>query len=202
MLILFFGLIGQSHAGLLKQAAKHPALTLGVVGAGAAMMAHGGKTGCRKDSDGMSDNDSCQGSTSGVSIKDKAALFLQKSQTKELRKNLQAAGEDESKGCAAHHIVPQNEKREWAKDDANKARQVLNSCDIGIDDAINGVYLPFNKDAECDGANHRKLHTSRYYREVARLLLNAASKSCDEVKRELGEMKSKLRLNTFIGGVH
>jgi len=53
LFILCFGAVGQSHAGLLKQAAKHPVLTLGVVGAGAAMMAHSNKIRCGKSSDGI-----------------------------------------------------------------------------------------------------------------------------------------------------
>ncbi|MDP2759904.1 MAG: AHH domain-containing protein [Sideroxyarcus sp.] len=157
---------------------------------------------CANNSDGISEGAQCQSAPPKISLKDKAALLLQKSQAKELRKNLKSAGEDDAKGCAAHHIVPKNENRDWAKDDAKDARDMLDSCGIDIDDAINGVYLPFNKDAECEGANHRRLHTKAYYGEVAKRLLKAALGDCGEVENQLSKIKSELRQNTFIGGVH
>lgn len=212
LLIAFFATLGlafasQAHAGLFKDAVRHPFLTGAVVVAGAAMAHEAAKPACGKGagSDGMSGSDSgddrCAGAGEKGSLIDKAELTFLKSSTSKLRKNLAANGEKESKGCAAHHIVPQDENRDWAKNDAEDARGVLESCGIGIDDAINGVYLPFNKDAECEGANHRKLHTKIYYATVSRLLLAAHINSCDQVENQLREIKEALRRNTFIGGV-
>lgn len=130
------------------------------------------------------------------------ALLLLKSKTTKLRKNMKAAGETEKKGCAAHHIVPQNENRKWAKENADLSRLVLNECKIDIDDAINGVYLPFDENAKCEGANHNKLHSIEYYDEVAFRLLLAFKSDCDQVKNQLQKIKIELKQNTFIGGVY
>lgn len=198
-----------AHAGLFKQAVKHPFLTGAAVVAGAAIATHAGKQNCAKGSgtDGMPGSEEsgggnqCQGAGPKVSLVDKAELALLKSQTKELRRNLAANGEKESKGCAAHHIVPKNENRDWAKEDVEDARGILDSCGIGIDDAANGLYLPFNDDAECEGANHRKLHTKLYYEVISRALVNAFSGGCDQVQSQLKEIKNALRQNTLNGGV-
>lgn len=212
ILIILFTILGamqSAHAGLFKQAVKHPFLTGAAVVAGAAIATHAGKQNCAKGSgtDGMpgpeesGGGNQCQGAGPKVSLVDKAELALLKSQTKELRRNLAASGEKESKGCAAHHIVPKNENRDWAKEDVDDARGILDSCGIGIDDAANGLYLPFNDDAECEGANHRKLHTKLYYEMISRALVNAFSGGCDQVQSQLKEIKNALRQNTLNGGV-
>lgn len=194
--------VAPAHAGVLKQAIKHPVIAGGVIVAGAAMVVNAKKRRCAATADGISDGSQCNNAPPKIGLKDKAALLLQKSQTKELRKSLKAAGEDGDKGCAAHHIVPKNENRKWARDDAEDVREILSNCNIHIDDAINGIYLPFNQDAECVGANHRKLHTMDYYRELVRRLARGALNDCHDVKNELREIKKELRQNTFIGGVH
>ena len=212
ILIIFFvafGVMHSAHAGLFKQAVKHPFLTGAAVVAGAAIATHAGKHNCASSgADGMPGSEEgggnhhqCQGAGPKVSLVDKAGLALLKSQTKELRRSLAASGENESKGCAAHHIVPKNENRDWAKEDVDDARGILDSCGIGIDDAANGLYLPFNDDAECEGANHRKLHTKSYYEVISRALVNAFSGGCDQVQSQLKEIKNALRQNTLNGGV-
>lgn len=212
LLITIFVTIGfiftaQAHAGLVKDAVRHPVLTGAAVVAGVAIAHQASKPACGNGagSDGMLGAESgdarCVGTGDKVGLTDKAELALLKSTTRKLRKNLAANGEKDSKGCAAHHIVPQDESRDWAKDDVDYARQILADCGIGIDDATNGVYLPFNKDAECDGANHRKLHTRIYYATIRLLLSNARVNSCDQVETQLREIKEALRRNTFIGGV-
>lgn len=211
ILIILFVILGamqSAHAGLFKQAVKHPFLTGAAVVAGAAIATHAGKQNCAKGggAEGMPGSEEgggnqCQGAGPKVSLVDKAELALLKSQTKELRRNLAANGEKESKGCAAHHIVPKNENRDWAKEDVEDARGILDSCGIGIDDAANGLYLPFNDDAECEGANHRKLHTKLYYEVISRALVNAFSGGCDQVQSQLKEIKNALRQNTLNGGV-
>lgn len=213
ILIALFVVLGvvlaqSAHAGLLKQATKHPFLTGVAVLSVAAIATRAGRRNCASSGaggiQGLGDsNIRCrEDKTQKVGLVDKSKLALLKNQTKELRRSLSANGEKESKGCAAHHIVPQNESRDWAKDDADDARNVLDSCNISIDSAINGVYLPFNRNAECEGANHRKLHTKIYYSMVSRLLLAAHINNCDQVKTQLREIKEALRRNTFNGGVY
>lgn len=76
----------QAHAGLLKQAIKHPAITGSVIVVGAAALSKTSKPRCAASVDGISDGGLCQfdqeGAPPKISIKDKAALLLQKSQTK------------------------------------------------------------------------------------------------------------------------
>lgn len=189
--------------GVAKEAIDHPIITGAVIGS-AIYLHHKAK--CEKlqaqSADGVfTEEAATSGCSNKVSLKDKAKLLLLKSQTKELRKNLAANGEEEKKGCAAHHIVPKNEGREWAKKDADDARSVLDSCGISIDDAINGVYLPYNNDAECVGANHRKLHTSKYYKAIGALLGKASVNGCSRLRDQMQNIKNELQRNTFIGGV-
>lgn len=200
--------VSSAYAGVVKEVIKHPVRTgTAAVAVGTLIYMNAKKApgnGCSEDSSGLG-----QGSGSGCkegadkpSLAEKADLLLLKAKTAKLRKNLAANGEKAQKGCAAHHLVPQDENRDWARDDVESARSVLDACGIGVDDALNGVYLPFNKDAECEGANHRKLHTKIYYSTVKALLATAAHNGCGEVEVRLNEIKAALRSNTFIGGVH
>ncbi len=118
-------------------------------------------------------------------------LIYEKSNTLKLRKNLLAAGEPSAKGCAAHHIVAQEDKRKSAAD----SREILDQCNIDIDDAINGVHLPHNKNAECAGANHRTLHTDNYYDYVVGVLKVALFSGCGSVKDNLSDIKTDLLNN-------
>jgi len=119
-------------------------------------------------------------------------LVYLKSETKELKDNLKKSGELKAKGCAAHHIVPQNDQRAAS----DNARRILKACKIDINDARNGVYLPYKESAACTGANHSKLHTNRYYNYVAEILLNAMNNNgCESVIDELSSLKNQLRSN-------
>ncbi len=118
-------------------------------------------------------------------------LIYEKSSTLKLRKNLLAVGEPSAKGCAAHHIVAQEDKRPTALD----SRELLEQCNIDIDDAINGVHLPHNKNAECAGANHRTLHTEKYYTYVYQLFRRAFPSGCEALKGELSGIKRDLLNN-------
>ena len=123
----------------------------------------------------------------------KDLLYLKRSNTAKLERSLEAAGESRPKGCAAHHIVPQNEGRSWAKDDADRARKVLGLCKIPIDSAENGVWLPAQPEAECEGKWHPSLHTRAYYKEIADKLQKSFDKNgCKGVKQTLTDLKNAL----------
>ncbi len=98
-------------------------------------------------------------------------------------------------GCDAHHIVPQREGRIWAKDLADKSRDILKSCAIGLNSALNGVYLPNGKslNTECEGQNHHKLHTQTYYETIYERLSEAKRNGgCDSVRDALNSIKQSL----------
>ena len=71
--------------------------------------------------------------------------------------------------CAAHHIVA------GSRQGAKRARAILRKFDIGINDAVNGVFLPTVRDVS-EAAYHPSLHTGSYYDKVNELLATAKSK--------------------------
>lgn len=111
------------------------------------------------------------------------------STTKELRKRMAAEGEVAKKGCAAHHIVPKKDSKFEGNDES---RDILQLCNIDIDDAINGVYLPHNSDAQCKGSKHRSLHTKEYYKAIHKLLTEASDRGCDDVVDVMKKIKKDL----------
>lgn len=122
-------------------------------------------------------------------------LIYEKSSTLKLRKNLLAVGEPSAKGCAAHHIVAQGKSLGPGGQETAEARNVLKRCDIDINDAINGVFLPQKSNHECLGVNHNKLHTERYYKYVAAVLELALGNGCNTVKDRLQDIKRHLQNN-------
>ena len=126
-------------------------------------------------------------------IQEAKDLHLERSNTAKLEKSLEAAGESRPKGCAAHHIVPQNENRPWAKDPADKARSILEQCGIDINSAENGVWLPAKPWAECEGEWHPSLHTKAYYKDIADKLKRSFKKNgCEGVRQTLTDIKNAL----------
>jgi A nuclease family of the HNH/ENDO VII superfamily with conserved AHH len=87
--------------------------------------------------------------------------------------------EDEERpgGTAAHHIVAGTDPR------AAPARKVLKDHGIGINDAVNGVFLPrFESSPNPDGAAvHASVHTDRYYAEVNSIVFAARSSKEDVI---------------------
>jgi hypothetical protein len=110
--------------------------------------------------------------------------------TSQLDKNMQAAGIVRPTDTAAHHIVAANDPR------AARARGILAGAGIGINDAVNGVYLPANQNApNPTGANvHSPLHTRRYHQEVETRLLNRGNQSVQSV---LQQIRQDLQNGTF-----
>ncbi len=89
-------------------------------------------------------------------------------------------------GEFAHHIVAHGDDR------AAGALKILDTFGVGVDDAVNGVFLPgFKKSPNPHGkAVHGNLHTNRYYKRVETLLEGAKSKA--DVERVLREIANKL----------
>ncbi|MHB1641930.1 AHH domain-containing protein [Acidithiobacillus sp.] len=122
-----------------------------------------------------------------------------RSDAKELAENMTVAGDPRpGSGCAAHHIVPSNERRSFAQPFVNQAKNILKACGIDINNAINGVWLPQNKTSECVGSYHPKIHSQSYYKNVASRLYRAYMSSrneaerCNAVKNEIGQIKADL----------
>ena len=70
---------------------------------------------------------------------------------------------------AAHHIVAHSHPV------AEPSRKILRDHGIGIDDAVNGVYLPIKRDIS-DAAYHPSLHTHRYMNTVNEELRRATTR--------------------------
>ena len=139
----------------------------------------------------------------GIEAKD---LYLARStHGHALAKNLEAAGEPPRNGCDPHHIVPWRDKRGWAVEYTSKARAILERCGINLDDASNGIWLPKNPDAECEGAWHPRLHNRTYYKNIYRNLRDAMGslasydEACRNVKKTLARIKEGLRDKSYEG---
>jgi hypothetical protein len=103
-------------------------------------------------------------------------------------------------GCDAHHIVPEHEGRSWAKEYVESSRRILAECQIDINSAENGVFLPNGRTMNrgCEGNHHPSLHTKDYYRNVSEQL-NIANQNgdCNDVKDALNKIKSALERNAL-----
>lgn len=108
-----------------------------------------------------------------------------------LARALERAGHVRPKGAAAHHIVAGNARG------AHKARGILQRWGIGINDAVNGVFLPATRaSANPTGASvHSTLHTARYYNKVTKLLSGATSRK--QAERVLGRIRHMLLKGTL-----
>ncbi len=86
-------------------------------------------------------------------------------------------------GYAAHHIVAGNDQR------AAAAREILKQFGISINAAVNGVFLPADKEAEIINgeAVHSSLHTRDYFDAVEDALKMAkAREEAADVLRRIG----------------
>ncbi|MEX2555098.1 MAG: RHS repeat-associated core domain-containing protein [Actinomycetota bacterium] len=91
-----------------------------------------------------------------------AGLALVTPSSRALARALQAAGQVRPAGSAAHHMVAGSAAQ------AAAARAVLQRFGVGINDAVNGVFLP--------AAMHHSVHTSAYYQAGNEALSNATSR--------------------------
>jgi RHS repeat-associated protein len=98
-------------------------------------------------------------------------VIYQASMSQQLDQNMQAAGVAKPPGSDAHHIVAATSPR------ASLARRILANAGIGVNDAINGVYLPSSQKEGIYTVGdvwHAGIHTKAYYAEVERRLLLVA----------------------------
>ncbi|MBX3595643.1 RHS repeat-associated core domain-containing protein [Sphingomonas sp.] len=111
--------------------------------------------------------------------------------SKLLGQSLVNAGVARPAGTAAHHIVAGSAKA------AGPSRLVLNRFNIGINDAVNGVFLPANRAlaGTTTAAIHSTVHTRAYYQAVNRALSAATSRT------EAEAILLQLRQRLLSGGV-
>ena len=200
---------GPAQAGLARKAAKKAVVVTAIIGGAglyaAAMQKRagrgGGQPGVLADSpegyerpllgDRVAD--------AGEKAKDKIDDWVLKSDTRKLRSNLAKAGEQGGKNCDAHHIVPKNDNREWAKDSVSFSRGVLESCGIDLDSAANGVWLPGKEnDSDCVGTYHKTIHTKQYYVLIRSLLSAVVDNGCESVSEELHSIKQGILRGEFL----
>ncbi|HET6430161.1 MAG TPA: polymorphic toxin-type HINT domain-containing protein [Phycisphaerae bacterium] len=115
-----------------------------------------------------------------------------------LGRNMMRAGRYGDVGTDAHHIVA------LAHPDAEEARMVLRTFDIGLDDAINGVWLPRNSSvSRARGALHNEagsaLTSEACLKEVNKRIRGAAGKGRAKVLRQLQKIRHDLLNGTFPG---
>ena len=89
-----------------------------------------------------------------------------------LARYLEISGVKRPPGYAAHHIAAGNDPR------GEVARNVLQRFGIGINDAVNGVFLPANKATQVIAGKtiHSTLHTQEYYDAVNEALSGATTR--------------------------
>ena len=199
---------GHAEAGVVGKTVKKAVVVTAVIGGAGLYAAAMQKRAAKRESQQDVLADSPDGyerptleeraSDAGEKAKHKIEDWILKSDTRKLRANLAKAGEHGGKNCDAHHIVPKNDNREWAKIEADELRQVLDECGIGIDSADNGVFLPGSQEeTDCPGSYHRTLHTKEYYSTLIRLLIFNTNGDCSKVSKGLGRVKELLRADNL-----
>jgi len=98
-----------------------------------------------------------------------------------LARALEKSGEVRPPNAAAHHIVAASAP------DALPARTILQKYGIGLDEAVNGTFLPIDQ--------HVRLHTRSYYAAVNDALSNAKSK--EDVVRIIDSIRRRLKAGGF-----
>jgi A nuclease family of the HNH/ENDO VII superfamily with conserved AHH len=97
---------------------------------------------------------------------------------------LEASGVPRPEGYAAHHITAGADPR------AEIARGVLEKFGIGINDVVNGVFLPANRATQVIAGEtiHAPLHTKDYYDAVNEALKKATTKQeVIDILRDIGQ---------------
>ncbi len=116
----------------------------------------------------------------------RSASSLTKASRRALGRALVAAGHTRPKGAAAHHIVAGDASL------AQPARDVLKKFGIGINEAVNGVFLPATRKSPnpTGAAVHSTLHTKRYFEHVNESLGRLGSRA--EVEAVLADLQKRL----------
>ncbi len=199
------------EGGVIHEASDHPVLAAvgGVIaGVAATDMTNNHIRAYLEEHDGCTNDDPPYWKCTGIPkqhvlvVEAKDYYFARSEHGKELADSLEAVGEPAKDGCDPHHIVPWNEGRSWAKDYTDGARKILDECDIPIDSAQNGIWLPKTIDAKCEGAWHPRLHNKKYYKAVYNDLYeakNGEGGSCEKVRMVLKEIKHLLENKSYEG---
>jgi hypothetical protein len=86
---------------------------------------------------------------------------------------------------AAHHIVAGTAKA------AEPARLILQKFGVGINDAVNGIFLPTVRGVS-NAAYHPSIHTAKYYETVNTMLSKAQTKAqATQILKTIADMLSK-----------
>ena len=95
-----------------------------------------------------------------------------------------------------HHIVPRGSYR--GNLDVQRAKDVLTRNGIDLDDADNGVWLPSSRQGATTGTIHERIHTNRYFQEVADRLERAELTGiAGAVETEMANIASLLDTGLF-----
>lgn len=117
-----------------------------------------------------------------------AQLAAEVSSSEVLKRNMVAAGVSFPPfPFAAHHIVAGNEPQ------AAATRLHLHSLCMGINEAVNGVFLRYTQIGT--GAYHPTLHTTTYYTTVAALVTPTITR--EQARTVLRGIAANLRVDTF-----
>lgn len=110
-----------------------------------------------------------------------------------LEASLEAAAKPRpSDAHQAHHIVARTDKR------AATARSILEEAGIGLDEAINGIWLPeTSHSAVVEGLiRHANIHTTRYYNALTQRL-QAAAGSASRIRATLEDIAQLIAEGKF-----
>ena len=109
---------------------------------------------------------------------DIAEIIFKGGNSAKLGRNLIKSGIERGVNQAAHHIVAGGSRF------AKNTRKILAKFGIGINDAVNGVFL--------DASKHAGLHKKQYYEKVEKLLSEAKTKE-DAIKilKDIGKQLSE-----------
>ena len=122
----------------------------------------------------------------------KVVKRVEKPSSRKLTRNLKKAGINKPKDykAAAHHIVAGGDPN------AAKSRTILERFEIGINDASNGVFLPYEKNAPTNAVYHTSLNTQEYNAKVHEMLQYAESR--EEVLSILERIRDLLLQGKFL----
>ncbi|GAB4568541.1 MAG: hypothetical protein Tsb0020_22070 [Haliangiales bacterium] len=114
----------------------------------------------------------------------KSAASVTRASRRALARALIAAGHMRPRGAAAHHIVAVRAPA------AARARDKLKQLGIGINEAVNGVFLPATRKSPnpTRAAVHATLHTNKYYQTVNSMLTRATTRAeAEEALRAIAQ---------------
>ncbi len=114
----------------------------------------------------------------------KSAASVTRASRRALARALIAAGHMRPRGAAAHHIVAVRAPA------AARARDKLKQLGIGINEAVNGVFLPATRKSPnpTGAAVHTTLHTNKYYQTVNSMLTRATTRAeAEEALRAIAQ---------------